>query len=574
MHTPAAESNTRSRFAAERSPILNEIDVHLRKALELKTRLNTFTDINQLPTKLLAKILVAYARDHYQSATRQYDSPHWIRLAHVCRHWHDVALETPRFWSYVCVRRPKTLSALLPLSKSSPLHIDIDLPVYRYDSSDTLPSWVSTTDLIGQESHRLRELCWDSKLSEVRMLAEKLNHPMPLLQKLVLSGRVYLYQEGDIPQPFHLLPTPAHPARLRHLELRHFPFTWTDPIFCSALTTLVLTRKAHWHAIGTFDQLLDALQAIAPTLVHLKLEEAVPWLQSSTTEPPFASGRSIVLSSLQTLSVTCNTNDCTHLMDHLSVNPAATMKIKGSGGTGIARLTEILSAHYSRSTPLLALSIVLDPLRAEVTIVGNNSDKMFEHVKGPDTIRLSFSHDERGTGQGLLAAVLAVSTANTPFSRVRTLHLNTDSRDGFHMNWSTLFAHMPSVEVLDILRHPGEGFFEALSDVQEASVEQGQSPGTFVPLNQLCRLKLEDLHLQCESPTYLCRDDGKVEVFDQLLDWTILRCNYGVPLERLELSACKHLTAKRVESIEEVIAEVDWDGWERESTDEDDSDSV
>lgn len=91
MHSLPTESDFdtrfRGRFAVERSPILTEIDVYLRKVVELRTRLNTFTDINQLPTELLAKIFVAYAQDHYQSTicdrTSRSTGPHWIKLAHV-----------------------------------------------------------------------------------------------------------------------------------------------------------------------------------------------------------------------------------------------------------------------------------------------------------------------------------------------------------------------------------------------------------------------------------------------------------------------------------------------------------
>ena len=584
MHSLPTESDFdtrfRGRFAVERSPILTEIDVYLRKVVELRTRLNTFTDINQLPTELLAKIFVAYAQDHYQSTicdrTSRSTGPHWIKLAHVCRHWREVALGTPRFWSHVHAQQPRILSALLPLSKSSPLHIDVEVPFYRYDPlSNDPPGWLSASELIGQASHRLQELRCALRLAEFRTLAEKLSHPMPLLEKLVLRSRVY--QDEDALQPLHLIPTPGHTPRLRHLELRQLPFTWIDAIFCSGLTTLVVARKAHQYpglSFGTFEQFLDALQAIAPTLVHLTLEESVPQLQSPTTEPTLPSGgrRSITLSSLQTLRIVCNTNDCVHLMDHLSVNPEATMDLTGREGTGLERLTAILATHFSRSTPLLALRIALSRSTPWVAIRGDeNKYKLSEH---PDSayakFRLTFPQSRMNHRQ-LLTAVL--SSANTLFSNVHTLYLHTDSVEGYHIDWLSLFVCAPLVETLDIVGHPGKGFLEALSNVQEeADSEQGQSPATSVPLNHLRILKLRDARFR--SPSWrLGEPSGDSELSDQLIDWAILRCNYGVPLERLELSACTYATAEIVGRVEEVIGEVDWDGWERESTEQEYSDS-
>ncbi|KAM5532811.1 hypothetical protein V8D89_013530 [Ganoderma adspersum] len=260
-------------------------------------------------------------------------------------------------------------------------------------------------------------------------------------------------------------------------------------------------------------------------------------------------------------------------MDHLSVNPTATMDLTGKGGTGIERLTAILSTHFSRSMPLLALRIALSRSTSGVAITGDkDKHRLSRHPNSPYArFRLSFPQPGMSDRQ-LLTAVL--SPANALFSNVQALYLHTDSVEGYQIDWLPLFACAPLVEILDIVGHPGKGFLEALSNVQEEAAKQGQAPATSVPLNHLRMLKLEDARFR--SPSWRLGEpitDGPGEFSDQFLHWAILRCNYGAPLERLELSACTHATAELVGRIEEVIEEVDWDGWERESTEQEDSDS-
>lgn len=219
-------ADSMSRFATERGAILDDVEAHPRQIRDLKMRLNTFADIGQLPIELLPRIFVAYAQDRCQSATCKHPrltSPDWIRLARICRHWHDVALETSHFWSFLCVRKITTLSALLPLSKSSPLYIYLYSP--QYDSNDT-ERRISVVELIAQESHRLRRLHCDANLTEFRSLSEKLSRPLPVLEHLVLLA--WLHEDPDrSSQPLHILPAAGNAPRLHHVELHQFPFIWS-----------------------------------------------------------------------------------------------------------------------------------------------------------------------------------------------------------------------------------------------------------------------------------------------------------------------------------------------------------
>lgn len=174
-------------------------------------------------------------------------------------------------------------------------------------------------------------------------------------------------------------------------------------------------------SIGTFKQFLNALQAMAPSLVHFIPEESVLRLQLYTAEPP-PSDRTVTLTSLRTLSVICNTNDCVRLLDHLSVNSAATMCLTGHGTTGIRRLVEHLSDHFFRSAPLQRLNISFARSTGEIFITGyKNPERDVLQDNNDPAMRLILDIVPGGALSPLLTATL--EGANTLFSRVKTVFM-------------------------------------------------------------------------------------------------------------------------------------------------------
>lgn len=88
--------------------------------------------INDLPPEVLSEILywcIPTAKDQESSKPR-----FALVLSHVCRHWRNIALETPRLWTYTKIRviqhhLPPALELMklyLERSKTCPIFIDID----------------------------------------------------------------------------------------------------------------------------------------------------------------------------------------------------------------------------------------------------------------------------------------------------------------------------------------------------------------------------------------------------------------------------------------------------------------
>lgn len=82
--------------------------------------------ISHIPPEILAEIFVAYVREvRPQFQYRHIDvAPFsWIRIMHVCQKWRDVALNTPRLWTWIVPTRRQCISHVIAHSGSLPLTV-------------------------------------------------------------------------------------------------------------------------------------------------------------------------------------------------------------------------------------------------------------------------------------------------------------------------------------------------------------------------------------------------------------------------------------------------------------------
>ncbi|TFK61999.1 hypothetical protein BDN72DRAFT_777649, partial [Pluteus cervinus] len=79
--------------------------------------------IHHLPPELLAKIFL-YLQRLWPSAHFSYsleEQEPWMVVTKICRHWRDVAHESPELWTYIPHSSPKLVERWLRLSKSVPI---------------------------------------------------------------------------------------------------------------------------------------------------------------------------------------------------------------------------------------------------------------------------------------------------------------------------------------------------------------------------------------------------------------------------------------------------------------------
>lgn len=115
-----------------------------RETLLLPSRRNQLAPIARLPPEVLGEVFLTFVRTFvqenystYQSYPR-YDGPHWLVITAVCRYWHQVALQTPRIWSFILLRHRDLEPVSLFLERSGRVPLDMTQPLWIQDSP--LPS--------------------------------------------------------------------------------------------------------------------------------------------------------------------------------------------------------------------------------------------------------------------------------------------------------------------------------------------------------------------------------------------------------------------------------------------------
>ncbi|KIP05545.1 hypothetical protein PHLGIDRAFT_56682, partial [Phlebiopsis gigantea 11061_1 CR5-6] len=96
-----------------------EVDAHKQQIIEKTRRMNHLLTINRLPPELLGEILLYWMETAKgQSATTDRK---WTKIAHVCHHWREVALSSPRLWSSFTLGPLDWTREMLARSKRAPL---------------------------------------------------------------------------------------------------------------------------------------------------------------------------------------------------------------------------------------------------------------------------------------------------------------------------------------------------------------------------------------------------------------------------------------------------------------------
>jgi hypothetical protein len=119
---------------------LQAIDAEIKSLEEsiraLMRRRNALAPISSLPTEVLTTILSALREPVVPSPLtpftlrRKPDNLPWMRVAHVCQHWREIALNQPLFWSHLDFTKFTSAGAveILTRAKTVPLHLAARVP--------------------------------------------------------------------------------------------------------------------------------------------------------------------------------------------------------------------------------------------------------------------------------------------------------------------------------------------------------------------------------------------------------------------------------------------------------------
>lgn len=536
-----------------RRDIESDIDIYARAILDLKSRLNTLTPICRLPPELLSEILVYGTMQAYDSTGPLNTGGFaWIRLAHVCRHFRAVALNTPRFWSYLQITKGGTFAELVARSKNAPLHIN------AYIHFSTTADRILSLDVLLQHSHHIKELLLDSSVEVIQGFCAKAASGFAILERLHLSAGWSSAPYGSgAPPPVPIITSARRdtPSRLRHLNLWRLPFRWSDPIFSSRnLTTLVVGGKqagerhgAAFRNVGSFDDLFSALVVVAPRLKVLEITDALPEQELSTispTELPRPS-QSITFPILDSLRLAGDPLALTHLLNHLSITSTASLHLTARHGLGGKELAQSITAHFPEKLRLLALCIT-SPEDGSLLLSGWTRARTSSDLDENAPFQMHFSTEL----SSVMLLLPVCQGAGNLFANVQELRL---SGTFMQSTWIGVFSRFAGVKTFIVEEHPHGDFFQALSTVDQ------------VPFPSLDVLDLSRFRFSLAVDVH--------QPFEDLLDWAIFRCNSGMPVDTIRLRECRYASTERIEALTEVVVNVKWDDWEMESTEEEESES-
>jgi hypothetical protein len=284
----------------------------------LKYRRNALAPVSSLPTEVIDAIfLFSRVTVSGSSATpgETTDPLAWLRVAHVCHRWREIALNQPLFWNHVnfTILSSAGAAEIVARAKTAPLYLEARVLGSHWDDARYSAFQEKLQVCVPRTCH----LLISANQWNIRKTLDSLVSPAPALETLSLFSERLLQPWGqplqpDIPETLFGGATP----RLSCLQLRNCNISWKSPLLKGLR---ILEIGSPMTGLPSLPDWLDALDEM-PHLKMLTLDEA-----SSPTifSFPFHVERTVTLPSLTNLKITDYPRSCAVALAHLDL-PALT----------------------------------------------------------------------------------------------------------------------------------------------------------------------------------------------------------------------------------------------------------
>ncbi|KII87399.1 hypothetical protein PLICRDRAFT_254172 [Plicaturopsis crispa FD-325 SS-3] len=533
---------------AARQHVDNEIAALERSIWAFKTRRNEFALISRLPPEILSEVFLCGRAMH----TPERDT-RWIKVTYVCRHWRDVALDCPRFWSYIIPRTLKWTQELLARSKDAPLTI------------------VSTTPYPTQNMELSLELAL-THISRVSMLhltstarcMERVFDPLaakaaPLLESLELE--VPDHNPYNIPETFC---TGINPM-LRNLSLGSCSIPWGSR-FLDNLKVLKLKAIPVASRLSLSD-ILAILRRASESLTVFEIKDSIQYCEENSD----VSEEAVDLPRLTSVHIKSRAREGGMLLKRLLFSPTAAITMDCVLNKGVK--TDMMNmlptfAVSSTSGPRLrSLDVQLTPGDRILEIRGwtesNVDPAASQHVHAPKfTLRLNFWPIMTGAANSAKLATLICKTLSV--SHLENISV-MDMEGMSGTAWLTTFGQCTLIRKVAVSDAAAKGLVVALDPDARVGHKKGhvstRPPGAiFLPA--LKELEFSSVSFEGEDPTGV-----RVRNLCKCLTG---RAKHDAKLERLSIEDCMFFGGEQVDQLEKVVDDVDWDGVVSHGTDDDD----
>ncbi|KAF8262412.1 hypothetical protein EI94DRAFT_1743694 [Lactarius quietus] len=333
----------------------------------LKLRRNALLPVSSLPPEVIATIF-SFLRLRVTSTAhvlREKTEPlEWLRVAHVCHQWREVALDHPLFWNHVDFTTVTSASAaeILARAKKAPLHLVAKVPKGHWDD-DRFNAFEE--ELQNRVSH-ISHLNISAGTIDLRSISEVLTSPAPILEYLSLSNEEYehkfLPSRVFIPNNIFGGSTP----RLSCLELHSCNISWKSPLLKGLKSLEILSLSAKMRpSLAIWLNALDNM----PQLERLILHSATPIAPTL----PYDVDRTVTLPVLTHLDISGSAINCALALAHLNLPAVIWLYIAAKShrqnGSDVQEILPHLArhAHTPEDTqPLQSMLVRGDCTRADI----------------------------------------------------------------------------------------------------------------------------------------------------------------------------------------------------------------
>ena len=525
MNTSSPESRDRLRRA-----IINKIGSLQALIRTLKSRQNELAPISRLSSELLTTIfsILSVSAWHEGSGVLE-----WIRIAHVCRQWREIALNYPRFWSRINFTRltPVGMAEILFRAKMAPLHLE------AYPRKRNMARF----EVIGKQlkAHISHTRYLKVSGCDPSTVIKRLVSPTPDLESLTLCHSSSLTGVDYSTIPDNLFEGTA--PSLTTLQLQNCDIGWKSPLFkrLRILKIHVLSEEA----MPGLNDWLDALNEL-PQLNELSLRFATP--RAPLAHPLIS--RTVTLPSLTRFKIEDSAKDCALALAHLVFPTLTWLHVHVDSHNREGEDVLLVIPYVVQKVYVLH---DMEPLRSILIGDEKNSTEILTwttpgadvKIHGPPVLDdwshsacFTFSASARDDDwiHGANAAIFDALLTLLPMNSVSTL--TAQKSTGLSKQfWLRHTSRLPLLEQARLVSTAAEEFWKMLAEDIPLDSDGPQLP-------KLTRLILLDVVMSTTT-------------FHHLRDTLIARVEQGVPLECLDLRACT--TRKRdFKLLTEIVVNV------------------
>jgi hypothetical protein len=529
---------------------LQVIDAEIKSLEEsiraLKHRRNKLAPIASLPTEVIATIFTLL-RGPVQISLRSLfkerpDHLPWFRVAHICHHWREIALDQPLFWSHVNFTLFSSAGAaeMLTRARTVPLHLVARVPIGHWNDArfsafrNELQAHITDIchlDIKAEHSHLCKTL-------------EGLVSPAPTLEYLGLSCEIHRNRAISTPVSIPDNIFDGTTPRLSSLVLQNCDIGWKSPLL-RGLKCLDIESPFETPDLSVWLDMLDEMAQ----LKELTLHWALPDFPHNASLPSEVE-RIVTLPSLAYLYISDYAKECGLALAHLFLPALTRLCIKvNSGqpdGSDVQEILPFVRRHAQGlqcTQPLQSVLVHSEKIGADIFVWSepDTDVEMLDSIAFIDAIispplKFSFSNED-WFPWSYTDVFDAVMTA-LPLDSLVTL-ISQNRRSPFEKQvWSHLAPRWPLLRRLHMFSFAARGFTEMLLE------DKGEGENPLLP--SLTKLVLEDIRLT-ESRTLRLRDA------------LMRRVEQGVPLETLDLNTCivtSRATSRVVELLSEIVVDV------------------